>query len=523
MSEKTSQNRLLQFTAYAIVATFVLGFFISSIGAWTGPILAAWFIGTQKPWRGFFLLACLTILLNLISGLFTFLLTGMVPSGWTLLGTVISLLPFLLYRLTTQHRQEFVTTLSLPLWGVALQGLGPLVLPPAIFRLYSNAQIHSAVAPLPHISAVLGAGAALFLVYWFAATLIWMWNREFRAKDIATGAGIFAAACLLVLGDVFFQEILHAAPPDTLVTRHVFAWICFAAGLILTTWGVLWPGTRREVWAKKTDTVALLRSPYTGTSLRVASEGGKEILVSQSGERFPIRNGIPIFLEPEKLTGSNKKYNHLYETIGGFYDDIQRVACALRGVNPGDYFWSYLRFLEIKLGDFVLETSVGTGLNYKYLPEGVKRFGLDLSPEMLAACQVNLLRWNLDADLFQGNAEDLPFADNSFDVVYHVGGINFFNDRANAIREMIRVAKPGTCIVIADETEEHVQKTYEQFPVVGAYFRNRHEAVSAPVDLVPPEMQEIQLELLREGKFYALLFRKPFSTVRNPGNSQPIG
>jgi len=38
-------------------------------------------------------------------------------------------------------------------------------------------------------------------------------------------------------------------------------------------------------------------------------------------------------------------------------------------------------------------------------------------------------------------------------VVFHFGGINFFNDKAAAIREMIRVAKPGTKFVIGDENE----------------------------------------------------------------------
>jgi ubiquinone/menaquinone biosynthesis C-methylase UbiE len=165
--------------------------------------------------------------------------------------------------------------------------------------------------------------------------------------------------------------------------------------------------------------------------------------------------------------------------------------------------------IEIKPGDLVLETSVGTGLNFKYLPRGAKLFGLDLSPEMLTNCQANLHRWEMDADLFLGNAEDLPFANNSFDVVFHVGGINFFNDRAKAIREMIRVAKPGTRILIADETEKHVKGTYERFPFTRKYFKNRQEAVTAPIDLVPPEMHEIHLETLRDGEFYALTFRKP--------------
>jgi ubiquinone/menaquinone biosynthesis C-methylase UbiE len=167
-----------------------------------------------------------------------------------------------------------------------------------------------------------------------------------------------------------------------------------------------------------------------------------------------------------------------------------------------------MSLLEAKTGDSVLETSVGTGLNFKYLPRGVKLSGLDLSPEMLANCQNNLRRWEMDADLYLGNAESLPFTDSSFDVVFHVGGINFFNDRAKAIREMIRVAKPGSLLLIADETEKHVKGVYEKGPG-GHLYKNRKQPVSAPVDLLPPEMQEIHLDIGRTGEWYMLTFRKP--------------
>ena len=166
-----------------------------------------------------------------------------------------------------------------------------------------------------------------------------------------------------------------------------------------------------------------------------------------------------------------------------------------------------MRLLEVKPGNSVLETSVGTGLNFRYLPSGVQLSGLDLSPEMLANCQVNLRRWKMDANLYLCNAESLPFADSSFDVVFHVGGINFFNDRGKAIREMIRVAKPGSLLLIADETEKHVKEVYEKS--LGGYYRNRKEAVCAPVDLVPAEMEDVRLEPLKNGMFYALTFRKP--------------
>jgi len=523
MPTNTSPNRLLQFAALAIMGFFVLGFVFSPLGAWTGPILAAWFIGTQKPWPGFLLLAGISFVLNLLSNWRGSPLPGIAYAGWTMLAALIGVLPFLLYRLTSQRRQGFLSTLSLPLWGVVFQMLGQLFLPASLLDHYSVAQAHSAISPLPHIAAILGTGSISFFIYWFAAVINWMWNQEFRVKKIATGVSIFGAACVLLLGYGFFLQITHPVAPHALLTNPAFAWICLGGGLLLSAWSLIRPGIRRELWANKTETVALLRSPYTGAALHVASEDGQEVLVSQSDERFPIRNGIPVFLEPDKLTGSNYKYNRLYETIGGFYDDIQRVACALRGISPGQYLWGYLRFLEVNPGDSVLETSVGTGLNYKYLPRGVRLFGLDLSAEMLTNCQANLRRWEKHADLFLGNAEDLPYADNSFDVVFHVGGINFFNDRAKAIREMIRVAKPGSRMLIADETEEHVKSTYERIPVTSGYFKNRREPVTAPIDLVPPEMQEIHLEMLRDGRFYALTFRKPSSTMPDFTNSHSMG
>ncbi|MGC2621248.1 MAG: methyltransferase domain-containing protein, partial [Acidobacteriaceae bacterium] len=280
----------------------------------------------------------------------------------------------------------------------------------------------------------------------------------------------------------------------------------------------------RGSWAQLTEsraeTLAMLRSPVTGARLTVGSSG--EALVSEAGERFPIQGGVPVFLRPEDLNGANLKYNHLYETIGGFYDDTQRVASAMAGFNFDYYVTSYLSKLEVRLGDRVLETSVGTGLNFKHLPRAIRRFGLDLSREMLTNCKANLRLWGLDGELFLGNAECLPFADESFDVVFHVGGINFFSDRGKAIREMVRVAKPGSLLLIADETEEHVKAAFEHIPITSTYYQGRTDAVSAPVDLLPEGVEDVNLQILNvvgRNRFYALTFRKaarPVEPVVHP-------
>ncbi len=102
-----------------------------------------------------------------------------------------------------------------------------------------------------------------------------------------------------------------------------------------------------------------------------------------------------------------------------------------------------------------------------------------------------------------------PFRDAIFDAVFHVGGINFFNDRARAIAEMIRVAKPGTKIVIVDETEKVVKDVYEKTPLTRRYFEKRETAVTSPVDLVPRTMLDTTSKEIGGGRLYCLSFRKP--------------
>jgi ubiquinone/menaquinone biosynthesis C-methylase UbiE len=115
----------------------------------------------------------------------------------------------------------------------------------------------------------------------------------------------------------------------------------------------------------------------------------------------------------------------------------------------------------------------------------------------------------MEGDLYLGNAESLPFADSSFDVVFTCGGFNFFSDRAKAVREMIRITKPGGHLMIEDETEEYVKRTYQNIPYTSSFYGDRKEAVKVPIDLVPPEMDDTRVEMLKEGKFYAITFRKP--------------
>jgi hypothetical protein len=74
---------------------------------------------------------------------------------------------------------------------------------------------------------------------------------------------------------------------------------------------------------------------------------------------------------------------------------------------------------------------------------------------------------------------------------------------------MIRVAKQGTRILICDENEKGAQ-AYERFlPGFKRTAGHDRDAIEAPVDLVPTEMQELRLFDVWNVWMYCIEFRKP--------------
>lgn len=225
-------------------------------------------------------------------------------------------------------------------------------------------------------------------------------------------------------------------------------------------------------------------------------------------KEFQIINGIKSFIRSDEIDGDNKKYQKMYDKIAPFYHFSNKIYFWLKFGGEAKYRNQFLSELEIKEGDKVLEVSCGTGDNFPFLPKNVELHGLDISMGMLKSCQRHLKKWGLDAFLYHASGEELPFDDATFDVVYHVGGINFFNNKKQAIQEMIRVAKKGTKIVIVDETEKLAKGTYEKIPLVGSSFKNR-DTINIPIDLIPEGMQDIQVKEVCDGLMYCLSFRIP--------------
>jgi SAM-dependent methyltransferase len=108
------------------------------------------------------------------------------------------------------------------------------------------------------------------------------------------------------------------------------------------------------------------------------------------------------------------------------------------------YLKPFARFNEGK-GKSVLEIGVGMGADHiewaKSQPHSLT--GIDLTPRAIEHTKKRLELYGFTSDVRVADAEQLPFNDNSFDIVYSWGVIHHSPDTEKALQEIHRVLKPG--------------------------------------------------------------------------------
>jgi ubiquinone/menaquinone biosynthesis C-methylase UbiE len=95
-------------------------------------------------------------------------------------------------------------------------------------------------------------------------------------------------------------------------------------------------------------------------------------------------------------------------------------------------------------GKRLLEVGCGMGTDLlQFARGGAKVTGVDLTPRSIEISRHHLKLYSQRGDFAITDAEKLPFADKSFDVVYSNGVLHHTSDTAGAIREIYRVLRPG--------------------------------------------------------------------------------
>jgi ubiquinone/menaquinone biosynthesis C-methylase UbiE len=102
-------------------------------------------------------------------------------------------------------------------------------------------------------------------------------------------------------------------------------------------------------------------------------------------------------------------------------------------------------FNKARLNDArrVLEVGCGTGAILSELPDHISLHGLDLDPAALAQCRIHAPA----ASLIHGDAMQLPYSKQTFDIVYCHFLLLWVPDPLQALLQMKRVARPGAYVI----------------------------------------------------------------------------
>ena len=127
-----------------------------------------------------------------------------------------------------------------------------------------------------------------------------------------------------------------------------------------------------------------------------------------------------------------------------FYDQVYHQA-TFGTTRSTPHFKKVAQWLNIAPGEAVVDIACGTGV---WLAAARERSGqvagIDLSEVAIEKCRKNFP----EGTFHVGNAEQLPFADQMFDVVTCLGALEHFLDKEAALQEMVRVAKPNARFLI---------------------------------------------------------------------------
>ncbi len=239
-------------------------------------------------------------------------------------------------------------------------------------------------------------------------------------------------------------------------------------------------------------------------------------LVSETGTRYEVRQGVPVFLpltllsETEQETqaeydaSAEQKYDAAVDWLfQSFYEDEDDVREQM------------IDLLHLTPDANVLEIGSGTGRDsFRIARKLGKRgefFVQDLSEQMVLKTRERLeaesqkLGLSAKIDYFVSTARFLPFPEGFFDAVFHFGGFNNFSEPKKTLAEMTRIVKQGGRVVFGDEAlPPWLEGTEfgEMIVTNNPLFKHK-----APLEHLPVNAREVTLRWILGGCFYLIDFK----------------
>lgn len=139
------------------------------------------------------------------------------------------------------------------------------------------------------------------------------------------------------------------------------------------------------------------------------------------------------------------------EDVSGMFDGVARHYDRTNAImsvgNSGLWRGATVRAVDPQPGERILDVAAGTGTSSAALARtGATLVALDFSPGMIAEGR----KRHPKIEFVEGDAEKLPFPDDSFDAVTISFGLRNVEHPKTALAEMYRVLKPGGRLVVCE-------------------------------------------------------------------------
>lgn len=234
----------------------------------------------------------------------------------------------------------------------------------------------------------------------------------------------------------------------------------------------------------------LLCHPLTKVPLAMANGS----LLSPDGTRFAVIDGIPD-LRPPVRPLRHSIWEWVYNLSAFGYDFGARFTWRFGFGGAPLRRESYADLVQVPHGALVLETAAGTGENILPIAQEARCIAVDQSRAMLRRFQRKLERTGKSAGLIQADMAALPLLSGRFDIVFHVGGLQFLSKPQRGLAEMLRVARRGSTITVIDESSS-----------LNATLRRAGAGEAS--GLVPPGGRMVHFGRISGGELYALQFTR---------------
>ena len=183
-------------------------------------------------------------------------------------------------------------------------------------------------------------------------------------------------------------------------------------------------------------------------------------------KKIPMEKTLPEkYPQVKEVTDAERirMVKEIFSTITGKYDFLNRFLSLRRDVAWRNFAAKKMRFFQTNR---YLDVACGTGdlsIAAAHRHPQISVTGIDFVPAMVEAAKNKVWKKRL-ADrigFMQGDALQLPFDDNQFDVSGIAFGIRNIPDRKRALSEMLRVTVPGGQVMVLEMT--FVQNRFFKF------------------------------------------------------------